>query len=354
MNPITISKNRYSFLESTLKNALHEGTLDETSYSKIMSQYTPSQSINFVKILIAIGSLLLGFGVLSFIASNWDILTRPVRLFVIISFLLAFNSVGFYIKDKYPKSSAGLFYVATLIYGAGIFLIGQMFHFSSDNNGAFLLWGIGVLPLALLRKDPLMHIFCLVQFTIWMVLPAMTTDTTIFWAPLVIIPFWISEHNRRNELIAFFSAAFIALWLLTLFTTNNIDQLYATLFFFGLSIALVHQKRLAFIIIGNLCLGISGLLLTVPEVWKLISNLVSTSVPAISFAILFGLYLLRRIQKGSVFSIALICALIVRYYTDLTYDFLPKSVFFIIGGIILLSFGYLIEKRRRQGGPLNE
>jgi hypothetical protein len=46
--------------------------------------------------------------------------------------------------------------------------------------------------------------------------------------------------------------------------------------------------------------------------------------------------------------------LALRFYVDISYDFMPKSLVFIIGGIILIAMVYSFEKRRKKGGDKHD
>jgi uncharacterized membrane protein len=354
MSTKKISSTQYSFLKQALQDWVSEKALSAEQADQLIESYEPTQTFSFIRILSAIGGLLLGFGVLSFIASNWDVMSRPLKLVIIIGFLIGFNLGGYLLRNLYPKTSSALFYVGALIYGAGIFLIEQLFHIASSNQTAFLLWAVGLLPLAFLRKDIVLKVATLVLFFIWLF--SSTFDANLFpWLGiLVLLPFYLLYKQKKNDLFFFLINAFGLIWLLMAFNELEIDSLWIAFSFFIIGLILLYQKQWVLSIQGNLLIGISGLTLTIPEVWDLSNKGISYSIPAIVFAVALSLYLLKRIHGGSLFSIVLICALIIRYYVDLTYDFLPKSIFFIIAGLILLGFGYSFEKRRRQGGLNHE
>jgi len=56
--------------------------IDSESFDKIQEMYTPKQkeSIPPIKIIISIGSILLGIGLILFIASNWQFLSGQFKL----------------------------------------------------------------------------------------------------------------------------------------------------------------------------------------------------------------------------------------------------------------------------------
>jgi uncharacterized membrane protein len=113
----------------------------------------------------------------------------------------------------------------------------------------------------------------------------------------------------------------------------------SVLFILGLILAYVPiQEKLSKVthVQGHMLHGIAALFLTYEF--------------SFIFAIVYLIFLLYLVNKGNLVSIAIICALILRYYIDYSYDFLPKSLVFIISGIILISFGFFFERQRKKGG----
>lgn len=356
MDTKKITNRQYLFLKDALHQWVSEDKISDEKASELIAGYEPSKTFNFIRVLTAIGSLLLGFGVLSFIASNWEYMNRPVKLAVIVGFLIAFNLASYVTRKTYPKTSAALLYVGALIYGAGVFLIEQMFHLSSAAQYSFFLWATGLIPLVLLTRDKILSAFTLILYILWLFTCTFDFNQFPWYGILITLPYYYLWKRYKDQGLLFLANTYSLFWLFFGALDLEIDGLWIALFFFGIGLGMVQQyeNQLAPYIHGNILLGIAGLSLTNPTLWDLVEKGVEYSVPAISFAIALGLYLLWRIQKGSLFSIVLICALIIRYYVDLTYDFLPKSVFFIVGGLILLGFGYSFERKRRKGGLDNE
>ncbi len=354
MDAKKISPNKYEFLKTTLQHWVSHNQLTEEKASELIESFEPSKDFNFIRVLTAIGSLLIGFGVLSFIASNWEDMTRPLKLFVIIGFVIAFNLGGYFNRNKYPKTATALFYVGALIYGAGLFLIEQMFHLSVAEQYTFFIWATGLIPLVLMRKDLVLAAFTLILYFIWLMTGTLEYNQFPWYGFIVALPYYFMWIRDKNQILLFLVNTYMLFWLFFGAIDLEIHNLWIALFFLALGVFQIYQKKLTPYIHGNILLGIAGLSLTNPVLWDLSEKGIEYSIPAIGFAVLFGLYLLKRIHSGSLFAIVLICALIVRYYVDLTYDFLPKSVFFIVGGLILLGFGYSFERKRRQGGLTHE
>ena len=109
---------------------------------------------------------------------------------------------------------------------------------------------------------------------------------------------------------------------------------------YGLKHTLEHD---VFQIQGNILLGVTGVILTIPELWIVVVSAQSTRLISLLFALAFVTLLFVLIRKGSLISLLFVCVTIFRYYTD-TFAFLPKSLFFIVGGLLLLGFGFYFER----------
>ena len=127
-----------------------------------------------IYLLAALGAVLVGVGIILLVGANWQLIPKWVRLAVILGVTLAAYHGGFvlaYRRKTYPKLGLALLLIGSLCWGAGIFLIGQMYHLSGGGAGgetkAVLYWFLGVLPLAYVLISPLHMLLALVLGSIW-------------------------------------------------------------------------------------------------------------------------------------------------------------------------------------------
>jgi len=97
------------------------------------------------------GGFLIGEAVLLFVSSNWRAIPDGVKLAMIFGNLIA----AYLLADRFrfgrsPRHgvAAGLFLKGAIGYGAGVFLIGQIYNFHADWRTGLLYWLAGTLPLA--------------------------------------------------------------------------------------------------------------------------------------------------------------------------------------------------------------
>ena len=103
-----------------------------------------------IYIILVIGALLIGAGIFSFIASNWQHMARPLKLFIIFISMIGSYGVGWNLRESKGLINIGSSFLllGIIIYGAGIFLVAQMFHVRANWPDGFILWMIGALLLA--------------------------------------------------------------------------------------------------------------------------------------------------------------------------------------------------------------
>ncbi|MFF2289661.1 DUF2157 domain-containing protein [Peribacillus butanolivorans] len=347
-----ITKKQFDFLEHELKYLETGGVISEQEKEKMLGSYDVKDNLSFITILLSIGALLLGLGVLTFVASNWIYLNKGVKFLIIIACLIGVNFAGVKWQKRFPKTARSLHYVGILIFGAGIFLVEQMFNISINFNSSFLLWAIGTVFIGYYLKDVFILLFTSFLLFIYINGSIFLDETSYPLAILVFIPFLYILLKKFDypKALGFFINALaintIALFLMEFVPKLDFKQsntiVLSILFVLGIILAYLpfpSKLQSTTHIQGHILHGITALFLTFEfSIW---------------FPIAYFIFLLYLILKGSLTSIVIICALIFRYYID-SFDFLPKSLTFIIGGIMLIGFGFFFENQRKKGGDFNE
>lgn len=136
---------------------LKEGWIDSDFYQQLSQRYqfntleTASRD-RFVTILVGLGSILIGLGVITFVAANWQDIPRHFRVIFLLSLFIGVNIVGFYFwthrQSSKQRLGQGLLLLGALVLGANMGLMGQMFHLSNPFYELLLAWAVGVLAMA--------------------------------------------------------------------------------------------------------------------------------------------------------------------------------------------------------------
>lgn len=108
-----------------------------------------------INTLATLGAVLVGLGILLFIASNWDKLGRSTKISIIFSIIALFNFAGYYfrIKKEQPGLSEGFLLIGAFSFGAGIWLIAQIYQIHYNFSAGVLFWILGILPVALFYRS---------------------------------------------------------------------------------------------------------------------------------------------------------------------------------------------------------
>jgi uncharacterized membrane protein len=117
-----------------------------------------------------LGALLVGGGVVSLVAWNWDEMGRGARLAVILTAMLAAHGAGWRLRDggRHERLGHGLQLLGTLIFGANIALVAQIFHVSGTWYGAFGGFALGALVAGVLLDSlPTLLVASFAGLAVW-------------------------------------------------------------------------------------------------------------------------------------------------------------------------------------------
>jgi hypothetical protein len=133
--------------ESPLQRWVEAGLLDGEAASRIRSwerERLGRPSLRWPAWLaLGLGCLLLGAGLLLFVAAHWDGLGPGQRFLLVLTVVGGLHLAGAFTADRSPGLSAAMHSCGTVALGGGIFLSGQIFHLQEHWPGGFLLWAIG-------------------------------------------------------------------------------------------------------------------------------------------------------------------------------------------------------------------
>lgn len=136
-----------------------EGLIDATLYEKLAARYQFAQlegeaSNRFIAILMGLGAVLLGLAAITFVAANWQVWSRSLKLLLLLSTFVGVNATGFYLwrqpttRVGMHRLGHGLLLLGALLLGANLGLVSQMFHQSGDLYELLVIWGLGVTIMA--------------------------------------------------------------------------------------------------------------------------------------------------------------------------------------------------------------
>ena len=397
---MTPRKEDFGFLrklEQEIELWLKEGIILPEQKERILVRYRlikkadekagPGKLITTISIL---GSILVGVGVILFIASNWSAIPKWGRLLIVFFSMLASYGSGFYFRyeaKSYPKVGASLILLGSIIFGAGMFLIAQIYHITVHYPNGPLLWGLFVLPLAYLLRFKSLISLAILVLLIWLGMEAgLRMSGSDYLESVTLVPLFlmagttlwgIGLMHREWRSLRIISSPYILIGSLITFFAGFVltFNLYGVRFESG-SLLIFYPGIVVIFLVAILVrclpqekekgwipetLGLVILIITIIYLSLFFPKVPPASVREggglrlffnILFALeIFGLIILGFIRRYPTYvNIGLLffaLDVIARYF-DFFWELLPRSLFFILGGLLLLFGGIILERKRRK------
>ncbi len=408
---------------------VRDGLITEAQRESIQGLY-PAESAGgrdrTVLIISILGSVLLGAGVILFFAANWPRIPATVKVASILVAIVGTYGTGYYlqfVRDDYPRIGHSLIFLGGLFYGAGIWLIAQIFHFASHYPNGFLLWGLGLLPVIWAASSRPMLYLATGVLGVWTVMEQAEFATYNPLFPVLVIGLVIPFARRLQTVLAEAAAlAGLFLWFGLNVGSHDLEPMPhhgaviigRALLLYGSAILSLGFARLgdqraylsvgslaalggayvlsfnsgpadiavpafftgsAFLIIGlsvMLAVTLAGayliwrgteadrlpltLVLAIIIVAALGANLLPLVPRMIGFNVLLfvgtvGLVVFgTRRRSELLINLGLLSFVVHTFtrYVDIFFTAMDKSLFFMLGGVLLLGGGWLLERNRRR------
>ena len=145
-------RNYRQRLDADLARWEADGVLAPASAAQIRALLPPpAAGINIPVVVAIVGGLLIAAAFLAFVAAHWIEITRPLRFAILAAGIVVANGLGAWFARAARSVLADLCAgVGAIIFGAGIALVGQMYHLGGDFAGGMMLWSAGALVTAAL------------------------------------------------------------------------------------------------------------------------------------------------------------------------------------------------------------
>jgi uncharacterized membrane protein len=120
-------------------------------------------------VALVFGGLMLGAGVLLFVAAHWDTLSPSERFALVVSMVAVFHAAGAFAAVKsYENFAIVMHGLGTASLGAGIFLTGQIFNLQAHWPSGVMLWAAGAWIGYALRRDWVQFAMAAVLTPFWL------------------------------------------------------------------------------------------------------------------------------------------------------------------------------------------
>jgi len=395
-------------LEEEARDWVKDGIITPEQRDAVLKRYEgikiaeeaagPGKLIAVVSVL---GAILIGVGVLLFIASNWSRIPSVGKLTIIFCSMLASYGAGYYLRYEranYPRTGAALILLGSFIFGAGIFLIAQMYHIAVHYPSGPLLWGLFVLPLAYVLGLNALLSLAVIDLLLWLGMESTYSRMYFFsWSSAAFIALFLEAGlvlwalgllHRGIKSLSHLAGSYLSVGLFLTFCAGYFLTFEFAPWNFGARGLLPYYAGFAMIMTLSLVLQaimgdrgrhwiaettfVAGFFLVV-----LLSSLLGmrgietvmgqmayestrynqgTGIPRLAFNLLYAIqvvgvivlgYLRRNRAYVNLGLLFFVLDVLGRYF-DIFYGLLPRALFFIGGGFLLLVGGILLEKKRRM------
>ena len=338
--------------------------------------------------LALIGVIAVGFGVIGFFAANWDGMSKPLRLALLTFAIAGSYAAGYHLRERsgrMPRIGEALYLLGVILFGAALFLVGQMYNVEAHDPLALLIWAAAAVAVAItVRSHPIAGAALLI-FTGWVGFEAGTAleDSGDDAAGLAVLAVfyggalyglgttaleriraqWLTETGfdrgaRKLGLLVGAAGVFV-------FTFSEAaDGLESGKLEWWLLVGLLAVAGLALASAVALALGnrrsslyeAAALASAVGITLLAIFAGGSGDLYAILFNVLFAAVALGAIYAGYVtdepwlvnVGVALVAIDLIARYFDVFWSALPRSVGMIGAGVLILAIAYALERQRKQ------
>lgn len=263
-------------LEADLVRWVGEGLVSAESAATIRrSLALEGGGFKLPALLGLFGGLLIASSVSAFVAANWEEIPRIAKLVMVL--LAVAGTLGIAVRLESRGSANGADAAATcgtLIFAAGVALVGQMYHLPTDWPGGALLIAIGALIVAFLLRSSGALVVALVGIAAWgggRWDEREANAHLLFWLPFL-PALWLAA-TRHNRLVHHLAALILLGWFATLPGQYSLFRFDYGLLAYGLAVSAL------FVALGALAVDRGGPgLVTAFLPWGLVGLILTLNV----------------------------------------------------------------------------
>ena len=166
------------FLREVLPDWVRDGLVTQETADRLAAKYDVAKlseplTKDFGRFAMAgilgLGALLIGGGLISIVASNWDALSVTMQCGLVLGLLVAFQAGVFWAQSNESHALWQHVYVLleALTFGGAIGLLAQIFNIVSSTGNAYAVWTVSSLLLALTTRNASVAVLAVVTSTVW-------------------------------------------------------------------------------------------------------------------------------------------------------------------------------------------
>ena len=156
-------------------------------------------------VFASLGAIVFGLGIILLFAYNWAAMPKYVKLACVLGPLVAAHGVGVWLhlrSERYRALGEALTVLGTMLFGAGIWLVAQIYHIEEQYPNGVLIWGVGALALAWALPSVAQALMACVLLAVWDGMEGLNFHAPQHWAPLVMVGLLVSlAWQQRSRVL---------------------------------------------------------------------------------------------------------------------------------------------------------
>ena len=343
--------------------------------------------------LSILGAILIGLSVITFFAANWNEISRGAKLgSLFLGMALSYGS-SYYLWNRagFGAYAVALVLLGCIIYGAGVHLIGQIYHIPVDHPNLSMFWFLGVAPLAYITRSRPVLFLAIVLFLAavgfrlvpWLEEASTSSSAILFPAVYLSLAAFLYAIGKAKKLFegwesigGLFQAVgllvgFGALYLLTFHDLFYYEGDSGRGVGFGPWVLAYGASVVAVAVLAGLAwlrvrrgdrspmelvevalivalLAAVHVAARVPVDWEPLYPIVFNGLFALSALGLMASGYLQEHEGRINLSLGLIALYVITRYFEYSRSLFDSSLMFFGAGVILLAGGYLLDRGRRK------
>lgn len=387
-------------IERLIGKWVENGMIDQILADKMLLDINEDKkertSNKLIIVLSTLGSLLFGIGAFLFMASNWMALSAVTKVFLLIGSTAGAYYAGYvlkYEKANFPKVGNSLLFLGSLLFGASVFLIAQIYHVNANSHLLVLIWLAGIMPLVYVFSNAATAGLAAVLFYLWIglfvfrginfqsaannfiALPALFLVSGNLLYSMGGIHYFQNALQKIARVYRLISLKVVmaGLFFLSFKTFSGHHDYYFNaaksfahvtgqfnasfiIFIVGAIIATVinlsfnptkSKNNVMECSIGLGLVGITSLFFYFPSITNVYTVIFNLILAGLIVVLLMTGYQREDMKVVNIGMSYLGLFILVRYF-DFFWDLLPRSLFFLVGGFILIVGGIALEKKRKE------
>jgi uncharacterized membrane protein len=231
--------DRIRWLWEESKGWVAKGVISQDQAERIRSFYPePKASLPWGTIIFSgIGAAIAGLGVILLLAYNWHAIPKGGKLAIILGGMACLHAGGIWLWQKgerWRQAGEALCLLGSMLFGAGIWLVAQVYNIQEHFPTGFLIWGLGALALAWAMPSLAQALLAVVVLCIWGASEGWGFDSAMHGAPfLILVSLGALAWRLGSRLLIFFVLTAFTITLCANIAAVKDDLLVRLLLQFG-------------------------------------------------------------------------------------------------------------------------